>query len=442
MSPLACKEAIRLDPRNASAHSNLGNALYHKKDLEGAITAHKEAIRLDPRLANARYNLGVALRARGDLEGAISAYRQAIRLAPRLTDAHAALGNALYHKKDLEGAIAACKEAIRLDPRLAAAHYNLGNALQARGDLEGAIAAFKEAIRLDPRLPNAYYNLGIALQARGDVEGAIAAYRQAIRLDPSLAVAHTNLGVVLQARGDLEGAIAAYRQAIRLDPSLANAHGALGHALLQQGRFAEAEKSTRTALELLPARHPLRPFVARQLVNCQRLARLDERLPAVLRGQDRPATAADSLAFAQLCQLRKLHAAAARLWAEAFGQDPRLAADLAQSHRYNAACCAALAASGQGQDAAGLGATERLALRRQALTWLSAELRRRREQLKSDRPGQAAQARAALAHWQKGPDLAGLREPEALQKLPAEERQACEKLWTDVAAALRRAQPK
>src|SRR5262249_40368701 len=94
----------------------------------------------------------------------------------------------------------------------------------------------------------------------------------------------------------------------------------------------------------------------------------------------------------------------------------------------------ALASASQGEDAAQLDARERLALRRQALTWLRGDLRARQKQSKSWWPGEADRARAALADWRKDPDLAGLRDTEALKALSAEERQACTKLWADVAA--------
>jgi hypothetical protein len=47
---------------------------------------------------------------------------------------------------------------------------------------------------------------------------------------------------------------------------------------------------------------------------------------------------------------------------------------------------------------------------------------------------------AALRHWQKDADLAGLRDKEALAKLSAEERAACANLWADVAALLKKAE--
>src|SRR5262249_52630365 len=106
----------------------------------------------------------------------------------------------------------------------------------------------------------------------------------------------------------------------------------------------------------------------------------------------------------------------------------------------NAACSAALAAAGQGEDAR-LGEMERLELRRRALTWLRADLALRSKQIRSWWPGEAAQARAALARWQKDRDLAGLRDSAALAKLRAEEGGPCETLWGDVRALLKKAQP-
>jgi hypothetical protein len=48
--------------------------------------------------------------------------------------------------------------------------------------------------------------------------------------------------------------------------------------------------------------------------------------------------------------------------------------------------------------------------------------------------------RALVRSWRTDPELAGLRDPAAVAKLPADEQQACKKLWADVAALLEKAQ--
>jgi hypothetical protein len=45
-----------------------------------------------------------------------------------------------------------------------------------------------------------------------------------------------------------------------------------------------------------------------------------------------------------------------------------------------------------------------------------------------------------MRHWRADPNLAGLRVPTELTRLPAEERAACDRLWADVAGLLRRAE--
>jgi hypothetical protein len=57
-------------------------------------------------------------------------------------------------------------------------------------------------------------------------------------------------------------------------------------------------------------------------------------------------------------------------------------------------------------------------------------------------PGGPGQAREALRHWQKDADLASVRDKDALDQLPAAERDAWQRLWADVAALLKRAQAK
>src|SRR5262249_35617526 len=137
-----------------------------------------------------------------------------------------------------------------------------------------------------------------------------------------------------------------------------------------------------------------------------------------------------------MCRRKQMHAAATRFYVSSFAADPRLADHLDVGIRYAAACSAAQAAAAQGQDADELTGTDRLALRRRALTWLRADLAARQKQLKSTKPGEADKASAALRRWQKDPDLAGLRDAEALKKLSEEERQACRKFWAEVRGLL------
>src|SRR5207248_4903808 len=116
-------------------------------------------------------------------------------------------------------------------------------------------------------------------------------------------------------------------------------------------------------------------------------------------GEYRPGDNKERLALAGVCQAKKLHHTATDLYAAAFGADPGLADDLQAHPRYNAACCAALAAAGQGEDAAKLDPVQRLALRRQALTWLRADLATWSRLLAAGEGG--GRLTGVLRHWQQ-----------------------------------------
>jgi eukaryotic-like serine/threonine-protein kinase len=246
------REAIRLEPDLAAAHGNLGIALLHKGDPDGAIASACEAIRLKPDFAEAHCSLGCSLRANGDMDGAIREFREAIRLKPDYAEGHGILGNALLDKGDPDGAIASCREAIRLKPDLAKAHCNLGDSLLEKGEPDGAIASYREAIRLKPDYHDAHYNLGKALLRKGDPDGAIASHREALRLKPSDAVGHFGLGNALMRKGDSDGAIASFREAIRLKPDYAEAHGNLGSVLFAKGDSDGAIASFRETIRFKP----------------------------------------------------------------------------------------------------------------------------------------------------------------------------------------------
>ena len=114
------------------------------------------------------------------------------------------------------------------------------------------------------------------------------------------------------------------------------------------GRFREALTATRRCLDRLPQGHELRSNVLAQLGRCERLIALQDRLSAVLQGNDKPADASEAFEFAELCGILGQPAAAARLYAEGLDASPRLADDLHAEHRYRAACAATLVGCGPG----------------------------------------------------------------------------------------------
>jgi serine/threonine-protein kinase len=464
----AYRAAVELDPKNAKAHSNFGDALRDKKQLDEAIKEYRAALAIDPEIARAHNDLGQALADKGQLDEAIQEYRAALAIDPKIAWAHHNLGDALRDKKQLDEAIQEYRAELALDSKSAVTHYNLGSALANKGQLDEAIKEFRAAVENDPKWDyyyialgdvlrykgqldesireyrtaisfnpksaRAHIALGSALRANGQLDEAIKEHRAAIAIDSKIAMAHNNLGRALADKGQLDEAIQEYRAALDIDPKIARTHYNLGSALANKGHLDEAIGEYRAAVEIDPKDATARS----SLLAAERLVQVEPKLPLILDGKKKPADAAESLALAQLCQepFKKLFAASARFYAEAFARDAKLAAKMQQQHRYHAACAAALAGCGQGKGADKLDDKERARLREQALDWLKADLACWTKQADSDKPEERQTVQQTLKHWQTNADFTGVRGKDALAKLPQVEHEAWCKLWEEVETLL------
>jgi hypothetical protein len=179
---------------------------------------------------------------------------------------------------------------------------------------------------------------------------------------------------------------------------------------------------------------------AQRVAEAERMAALAARLPALLKGKDRPEDVTERLTLAQMCRNAKRHAAAARFWAEALAADPTLGDDRQAGHRYNSACAAALAAAGEGTDDPKPDKAARAQLRGLALDWLRAERAAWAKVLNAGDVQARSLVQRTLEHWRADRDLVGVRDPGGLAKLPETERGAWRSLWAEVDALLARAQ--
>ena len=203
----------------------------------------------------------------------------------------------------------------------------------------------------------------------------------------------------MQLKGDLEGAVAEFKEVLRLEPN--NSFGRLN------------------------------------LPRAERMHSLLVRLPDVLAGKTQPQSTEEACAFADLCgqPFQGRYAASVRLYEGAFAADPKLAADLNAGHRFDAARCAVQAAVGEGIDSPAEAAA-RTALRQKALAWLRADLALWQKQAVAANAAGRSGASAKLSAWLQESDMAGVREPDPLTKLPDVERAEWAKLWADVKATL------
>lgn len=354
--------------------------------------------------------------------------RAAIAIRPKNAAPWNGLGIALAHVDDLDGAEAALRQAILFNTTSVRARTNLANVFYRRGNLDAAEAAYREAIRINPTLPNPLYNLGLTLRQKKDYAGAEAELREAVRVDPTYAPAQVSLADILRLRGDLDESVAAFEECLRLNPSSAPARVGLALALLDRGDFANAVENLREACRLEPGNETYLSTLKRAE---QKLALL-HRLHEVADGREKPETPAEAVELAQLGAHRsqKRYSLAVRLYEEAFAGNADLAADLGAGHRYSAARNALLAASGADAGAPVLEDNERTRLIGLALTWLRADLALITTH--AEDPERRPQVAEWLTRWKNDPELASVRDPEAMASMPADKRKAWEALWSEV----------
>jgi hypothetical protein len=308
-------------------------------------------------------------------------------------------------------------------------HSNLGALLGSeKHDYEAAVAALREAIRLQPNNQLVYGNLGRNLARQGKLAEAIAAYREAIRLKPDDSSSHCDLGYCLRRQGQYAEALASFQRCHELS--------------LQLGQMSLLSRPWKASLQPGHAIDPKQPLTLQWVREVEQMITLAPKLEALVKGQAQPADAAERFTLAQMCADREWYVAAVRFWSDAFAADPVRADDLQPELRYHAARAAALAAAGKTKDTPPSDEATRAKLRQQARTWLLADLAAYAKCLDGEDRQAPGLIRRRVVPWKYDPQLASLRDPDALAQLPAEEQEACRQLWAEVEAVLRKTEPK
>jgi predicted O-linked N-acetylglucosamine transferase (SPINDLY family) len=168
---LRYRQVLAQRPRDPDALHYLGLLAYQAQQYEKAARLIGESIVEKTDNATAHSNLGNALAMLGRNVEAEAAFREALSLAPEFADAWFNLGNILRQQQRLDDADAAYRRVVELRPNHLGAFNNLANLLLLRGRKEEAAEAFDQ--------------LGDVLQEAGRTEDAANAYRQALASWPS-----------------------------------------------------------------------------------------------------------------------------------------------------------------------------------------------------------------------------------------------------------------
>jgi eukaryotic-like serine/threonine-protein kinase len=474
--------ALRLNPKYVVALCNLGSILRKSARFDEAVGYLRRAVAIGPDFADAHHKLGAALMAARQFDEGLRELREALRLQPDSAQYHSDVGAALVELGQTDEGLKHYRRALSLHPDALMAINNLRQALIQHGRMDQVRTFWQRAIDAAPphfEAWDGYAELCLFLDRQdeyhrtcqtlvdrfGGTDDPRIAARIALAclLSPATNDVQNAAAVLIEraasaqtaAKGDdliLAQALLAYRQkrphdALKLLSDKAGALSAKGTlhwivaamALHRLGNIQQARKVLATAIDSTIWSEQV--AVNREGWIGNLLRRESERLmlphlDEFLKGSYRPVDNDERLAMSGACYFRHFNRALAQLYVDAFAADPGLAANRSIPHRYNAACVAALAAAGKGADTANLSDIERAHWREQARQWLQAELAAQVTVLKSGSAADGKRAMDWLAGWFTDSDLAGLRDPMELRKLPAAERARCQKFWDAVGGTL------
>ena len=213
------KQAVKIDPDNAVAHSNLGRAYADLGMHKEAIEAFKQAIRINPEHANAHNNLGLAYVDLGMHKEAIEAFKQAVKINPDDVVAHHNLALARSHlKRQHKQAKQAIIKAVLLEPDNLE-FQEIWLDIVWRADPQLDLDQWENLIR--QRLSRSYTLMAFSETTRGQYDAAWNAANSAVQIwedntDAYLAraIAHESWNVPERVR-DLMKAIRGYRKQLR-----------------------------------------------------------------------------------------------------------------------------------------------------------------------------------------------------------------------------------
>jgi Flp pilus assembly protein TadD len=154
-----------------------------KQRYAEALELLQRAMRLNPRGADVHLNLGAAYAEMGRLEAAEQQFRAAVLLSPFNFQAHNVLGKLYFDTGRLGMAEEQFRQSVDCEPNLAA-YDHLGYIYQRWGDRDRAERAFRDALALNGADSHAHFNLGLIYAAAGRNAEAAREYQAALEADP------------------------------------------------------------------------------------------------------------------------------------------------------------------------------------------------------------------------------------------------------------------
>jgi tetratricopeptide (TPR) repeat protein len=285
------KQAVDLNGQVADNRVILGRVFVEKGDYDKAEVELKQALTVDPNNASAYRGLGDVERARKHWPEAEALYKKAIEFRPKDWDLRYALGNFYFRQSRYGEAEQAFGEVIKLEPDCYIGYRNLGSVYHMQGRFADASAQYQKALQIRPTAIT-YSNLGTSLFAQGLYPQAVVAMEKAMERGANNAQNWANLGDAYRwTSGNEAKAKEAYQTAIQMirnelsgKPNDGDLHSRLALCMAKSGEKKEALAEAATVERLDTSASVLSRLVSVYEISGQRRQALDTMATALKAG--------------------------------------------------------------------------------------------------------------------------------------------------------------
>ncbi|MGD0896213.1 MAG: tetratricopeptide repeat protein [Thermoguttaceae bacterium] len=213
----------------------------------------QEALKIQPNDVGALSNLAMLLLDEKQYDEAARLLERALRLDPTCHAAHNTLAKVRERQGRIEEALEHLQEAYRLWPENVAVLNNLARVCQSQGKLDLAGEYWREILRLKPEDTGARNNLAAVYMQQGCLKEAADLLGESVQLNPEDTVVRNNLAMVMAMQGNYPGAVAEWSALLARKPRDTMAMNSLAWALATSpdASLRNGKKAVRLAEEMV-----------------------------------------------------------------------------------------------------------------------------------------------------------------------------------------------
>jgi serine/threonine protein kinase/tetratricopeptide (TPR) repeat protein len=246
------ERVIRMNPHNARAYSNKGNALRKLKRYKEALEAYERALTIDPNSAFVWISEGKVFYSLKRYDEALVAYSRALVINPNDAVTWASKGNVLYALRRYREALEAYDSALIVKSDDASIWSAKGEVLYRQKRYREALEAYDRALAITPDDASIWIAKGNKLYKLKRYKEVLATYERILAITPNNVSIWSNKGNVLYQAERYDEALDAYNKALTITPRKARIWSDKGAVLYKLERYDEALEAYKFAQFLDP----------------------------------------------------------------------------------------------------------------------------------------------------------------------------------------------